>query len=109
MNNWSFNPLFPNVLYRKINSIDDYIAAIKDLKNSINISAKIYDEFLEYELFPFGGDEDSWNKYFLKEGLQCCEVTEQSLRLIPNRDELPAIIVFSANYSNLYWISINSL
>lgn len=105
---WSFNSEFPNVLYKKVSNFSEYIEAIHSLKSGINIKAKLYDDILDYEIYPFDGDEGLWKDYFTNgDYAKTLKLSEKTLKKVPSAESYPVIVVFQANYKALYWIPIN--
>lgn len=104
---WSYNPTFPNTLSCIVKSLDDYFKAIELLQFPIDCSFYFYGESVTYELLPFDGDEKSWREYFFNTTLDT--FSHKSLKLKPNQEEFPIVLVFSCNHKYLYWISLDAL
>ena len=110
MSAWFFKEDFPNILYKKINNIAEYIDSICELKNSIKVTINLYGEVYDTEIFPFYGDLSLWEDYFIKtEYKGSPSVLEDMLSKKPNKDEFPILMTFASNYNYLYWIPLKEI
>lgn len=110
MKSWSFNQDFPITLYMKVTNLEEYIEAINNLKNPINVTGKYYNEILDVEVFPYSGDLSLWKETFIEENSLEEEVlNEDVLKLKPKKEEYPVMLVYRNNYKDFYWIPLNEL
>lgn len=106
---WLFNQDFPNTLYTKVFNINEYIEAINELKNSINIKSKYYDEVIDVELYPYDGDIDLWKEEFLIDiNIDIKVLHEDVLKLKPKEEDYPVMLIYKNNYKDFYWISLKN-
>lgn len=107
MISWLFNRDFPNTLYAKVSDINDYINIINKLKEPIEVQAKYYDEVIDVELYPYGGDEELWKETFLiNKSIKSEDLNEDMLKLKPKEEDYPVMLIYKNNYKDFYWISL---
>lgn len=104
MNSWLHNPIFPNLLYKRINTKEEYLSSILMLKDVFHITNSFYGESYDTELYPL--DEVEWTEYFLKPNSDFNTITLESLISKPLEEEYPLILNFSVNHKYLFWTAL---
>ena len=110
MSTWLYNPNFPNLLYKKVKNIEEYISSVIELKSKFYLSVNYDGDLYDSHIYPFDGDDDIWNNYFLVDvDAKQNKLDKTNFKLIPKETEFPVLLNFSGNHRYLSWVSINNI
>ena len=108
MSLWLNKANFPNLLYCRVNNSNEYIAAVSELKNVLNVDINYDGEVYNTEIQPF--DNKSWCDYFLTPTVKSpFDLNIDSFKKKPLESEYPIVLSFSCNHTYLHWISLSDL